>query len=266
MKRSRIVLFVFAALSFTGLGPAFAADMPLKAPPLPQPTWTGFYLGGTVGAAWGRSNADTATVVVPGGEFDPATIATINAAGMQRVDSSGFTGGIEAGYNWQPFGNPLLLGIEADLEAFDLRGNATTGPVVVPGPDSFTITSAVSTDWLATVRGRLGYAAGNWLFYGTGGAAFSKVNANFSFFDSSLAITENAATSNWKTGYTVGGGIEAKVYGPWSAKAEFLYVNLGSVSTSGVFGAGLLFFPQPFTHTLSLSADIVRVGLNYHFQ
>lgn len=265
MRCSRILLF--AALLFNPLDQVFAADLALKAPPPPPPpTWAGFYIGGTVGGAWGSSNADTSTVVVPGGEFNPVSIATINAAGVQSLRSSGFTGGFEAGYNWQPLGNPLLLGIEADIQAFNLRGNATTGPIAIPGPDSFTITSAVNTDWLATVRGRIGFVAGNWLIYGTGGAAFSRINTNFSLFDAAFNITETASTSGSKNGYTVGGGIEAKLSASWSAKVEYLYVNLGSVSTSGTLGTGVLVITQPFNHTLNLQADIVRVGLNYHFQ
>ena len=126
---------------------------------------------------------------------------------------------------------------------------------------NFTIMSSASTDWLATARGRLGVAANNWLFFATGDAAFTALHGGFSFFDT-FGATESVSFSNGKTGYTVGGGVEAGLWGRWTVKAEYLYVNFGAVSATGFLAQ----FPtQPLSHNIDLKANIARVGLNYRF-
>src|SRR5579863_6423956 len=136
--------------------------------------WTGPYVGGLIGGGWGTggggSSANTSTIFLGGGaEFGPGEVATFNANGPQNLSGSGFLGGLEAGYNWQP--NLLLLGIEGDIDLFDMNGFATTGSLPYAA-GNFTITSRVNANWLATLRGRIGVAPGDWLFYVTGGAAF----------------------------------------------------------------------------------------------
>ena len=142
------------------------------------------------------------------------------------------------------------------------------------------MTSAAHTDWLFTLRGRLGLAANNWLFYVTGGLAVTNLRGDFTFSDNCGDIAncngpggpnafESASLSN-KIGYAVGGGAEAGLWGNWSLKAEYLYVNVTSQSASvvGIISTpGLLPFAasNPFTHTLELRAHIARVGLNYRF-
>src|SRR5208283_4222237 len=101
-------------------------------------------------------------------------------------------------------------------------------------PSTFTVSSNASTTWLATARGRLGVAANNWLFFATGGAAFTNLGGNFAFNDNfPPPEAEAVSLSNTKTGYTVGGGIEAGLWGRWTAKAEYLYVDFGTVSGTG---------------------------------
>jgi outer membrane immunogenic protein len=257
---------VIAALATVGLGlglvsPAAAAVRP-PAPP-PAYNWTGFYIGGTVGGAWGNFNPTSSTMTVPVGELNAADVAAINSAGLQ-IKPDGFTGGFEAGYNWQP--SYLLFGLEGDIESFHLSGSATTGPILYHGgAGTFTLTSNASTDWLATARGRLGYVAGSWLFYATGGAAFTDLHGNFSFAETAFGGSEAASLSSSKTGYTVGGGIETSLSREWSVKAEYLFVDFGTVSAYGTAAGGVLIPTQPFTHTMDLKANIARLGLNYHF-
>src|SRR5580658_7689362 len=184
--------FAFGALF--GAQCAFAADLSLaplyKAPPA-QVTqaynWTGFYIGANGGGGWGHSYWDA------------------NATGMNL---SGAQVGGTAGYNWQS-GN-AVFGLEGDLDWSNLKGSATT--TLCP------FGCNTSDTWLSTVRGRAGYAFGSVLPYVTGGLAVGDIRAGFPGF--ATASTTNA-------GWTVGGGIEVALPGNWSAKAEYLHVDLG---------------------------------------
>jgi outer membrane immunogenic protein len=264
-----VALVAFAASS------AIAADMPLKAPVYapapfaPAYNWTGFYVGGTVGGAWGNFDPSTATVFSPVGYFATTSVSAVNAVGQQTISPSRFTGGFEAGYNWQA--GRYVFGIESDIESFRLSGSSTTGPVLYPccAPTSFTLNSNASTSWLATTRGRLGVAVDNWLFFGTGGVAFTNLNGNFSLSDTFATAAESASLSSTKAGYAVGGGVEAGLWGRWTVKAEYLYVNFGTVSTTSnnltAFTPPIAFPANAFTHSIDLKANIARLGLNYRF-
>jgi outer membrane immunogenic protein len=160
----------------------------------------------------------------------------------------------------------LLFSLEGDIESFHLSGSASTGPVVYHGgAGTFTLTSNASTDWLATARGRLGYVAGNWLFFATGGFAFTDLHGNFSFSETAFGGSEAASLSISKAGYTVGGSVEVSLSRQWSVKAEYLFVDFGTVSAFGTAAGGVLVPTYPFTHTMDLKANLARVGLNYHF-
>jgi outer membrane immunogenic protein len=243
---------------------ALAADMAVKAPPLPPASpWTGYYIGVIAGGAWGTFDPRTSTVEVPGGEINPPSIAAINAAGAQKINATSAIGGLEAGYNWQP--GPYLFGLEADIEWLHLSGVATTGAVpLVGGGGTFSVTSAANIDWLATARGRLGYvAANNWLFYVTGGAAFTTLRGNFTFSETISNVAETAAISKAVVGYTVGGGVEVPLSRQWSIKAEYLFVDFAKVSASGTLPTPIPTYPV--SHTLDLKLNIARLGANYHF-
>src|SRR6516162_8448936 len=164
--------------------PAFAADMAVKAPrPLPAPapvySWTGFYVGGNVGYAWSRASMDS-SIFAPNctGPACPALLMAM--ANSQSMTSNGFTGGFQAGANYQT--GPWVIGIEADIESFRLRNSFAFGPIRLippPAPGSpITLTSSgsVDTNWLATERPRVGVAFANFLVYATGGVAFTKQN------------------------------------------------------------------------------------------
>ncbi|MGC1776391.1 MAG: outer membrane beta-barrel protein [Xanthobacteraceae bacterium] len=262
-------LGIITALAVGGLAtiivaPASAAPRVPVSPPTPVFNWTGFYVGGTAGGAWGSFNPSSSTAMVPVGELSAADVQAINAAGSQSIRPDGFTGGFEAGYNWQP--SNFLFGLEGDIEAFHLSGSASSGPMLYHGgAGTFTVTSNASADWLATARGRLGYVAGNWLFYATGGAAFTDLHGSFSFSETAFGGAEAASLSSSKTGYAVGGGVEASLSRQWSLKAEYLFVDFGTVSASGTAAGGVLVPTYPFTHTMDLKANIARLGLNYHF-
>jgi outer membrane immunogenic protein len=238
-----------------GMAVATAADLPTAkpAPVLQAPAynWTGFYLGGNLGGAWGSFDPSTSTVFSPIGYFATTSPPAINTVGGQSIKPAGFTGGVEGGYNWQA-GN-LVVGFEADFGYLGLRGSAS-GSALYPccAPTAFTVNSSAHTDWLITARPRVGLAYDNLLFFATGGLAAA-----------------SGSFSNIKTGYALGGGVEAGLWAHWTVKAEYTYVNFGRVSTSSsnltAFTPAFAFPTNVFTHSAELSASLVRLGVNYRF-
>jgi outer membrane immunogenic protein len=273
-----VVLRKFVAALFTvaisAVG-ASAADLPVrtytKAPAAVAPVynWTGFYVGLNAGSAWNQSRAATTTVFDPAGYFSVTSVPAIASVGNQRINSSGFTGGLTAGYNWQV--GSAVLGIESDFNYFGVKGS-TSGTGLYPGfaPAGFTVNSSVSSDWLFTLRGRAGVlVTPGFLLYGTGGLAIANVKSNFLFTDTFDTASESASISTTRYGWTAGVGGEYALINGWSVKAEYLYVDLGRASTTSTnltSGVPLVAWPvNVFTHSVDLRSNIVRVGLNYKF-
>lgn len=213
---------------------AFAADLPRRSPPpvfVPPPlfTWTGVYLGGDIGYAWGTDRV---------------------SALFDAISSSpqGVVGGGHIGYNYQI--NQFVLGLEGDVQGANFRNN-------IVGP--FTGTAYYTNVPIqGSVRGRLGFAWDRTLFYVTGGAAFADVDHSyygglvtaglpFGYFNRSSA----------RVGWTVGAGVEYALSNNWSVRGEYRYSDFGS-STDTVFGT----FSSPY-HKLEQHA--VRVGFSYKF-
>jgi outer membrane immunogenic protein len=257
--------------------PAFAADMAVKAPPpAPAPvySWTGWYVGLNAGVTWGQSDVNSAfSCPGPGSCFysNPLNLAAFSAAGTGSLSDTGFIGGIQTGYNWQS-GN-LVAGLEADFNSFNFhRSRSVSGLVPVPlVGESFLVTTGVKTDWLFTARGRLGWTiAPGYLLYATGGLALSEINVTNSFANTLTAAFDAVAGasggSTTKAGWTIGGGIEAALSGKWTVKAEYLYVDLGSVSTTLVTNVPTFnTVGDVMTTSANLRASIARVGVNYRF-
>ena len=253
---------------------AHAADIArpvYKAAPVPVASynWTGFYIGGNAGYAWGESHA-TSSFTCPdaGGGCPfavPANLAAFTRAGAGAIDADGFTGGGQAGYNWQS--GVIVLGVEADFNAFDLSGSRqVTGPVPSIVGSTFTSTTSFSTDWLFTGRARLGWvAAPNLLLYGTGGVAITEIEASNAFSDTGLSTSGASSARDTKVGYAVGGGAEWAIEGNWTVKAEYLYVDFGSGMTTAAVGNAGPSVDNVFATSVDLSAHIVRGGLNYRF-
>jgi len=165
------------------------------------------------------------------------------------LDDGGFGGG-QIGYNWQGIWHPhFVFGIEADIQGsgIDNRGLAT----LIPSGNI--ANHEISIDYFGTVRGRLGYAAGPLLIYGTGGFAYGGVNIRFH-----VPATGNVfTTNNAQPGFAAGGGLEYKFSRAWSVKAEYQYIDLdhdNAVSSSG-----------SFIRTKDTELNTVRAGINYHF-
>jgi opacity protein-like surface antigen len=252
--------FLFAANAVSS-----AADLlPTTKGPPPAPAvynWTGFYAGVNAGGAFGSFDPITATI--PGSYFGPANSAAVNAAGVQRIDPAGFTGGAQIGYNWQV--GRFVGGLEADFNYLHLNGAANSGAVPYPGifGYQFVVSSYANSDWLFTLRPRIGFAADNWLFYGTGGLAVTNLRTDFVFTDQifgSLNAVQSALVNTDKLGYAIGGGVEWGLTDQLSLKAEYLHVGFDRTAAKQT---GSNIPTQPFYQSADLSGDIVRVGLNY---
>jgi outer membrane immunogenic protein len=253
MKR---LLLATTALAVAAIASqASAADLPARmytkaAPIAPITNWTGLYIGGNVGGGFGTGNTDFAIAGLGG---VPATL---------NNKPGGVLGGGQIGYNWQL--GTTLFGLEADIQGTGIKGDG--GPVtailantgaVIPGS---ALTSSESLPWFGTVRARLGVlATPSLLLYATGGLAYGSVETTANTFFSAGNQTP-ASFSDTKTGWTAGAGLEWMFTRGWSAKVEYLYVDLGSTSATATSTLGI-----PATYTSHLQENTVRFGVNYHF-
>jgi outer membrane immunogenic protein len=259
---NRTILFAGIVLGL-GIGRGLAADLVVKVPlpPAPDYSWTGFYVGLNAGGAWGRDRVNTEQFF-PVPPFFAVDRAAISGAASPTFNPSSFTGGAQAGYNLQY--DQWLFGLEGDFEYLGLKGSrGGTFPFPSTPATFFSTATNVSTNWLFTLRPRLGWIANNWLIYATGGLAVG--NEKFTQIITLLSPgVETASFSTTRTGWTVGGGVEYALPRNWSVKGEYLYVDYGAVNTTGNVNV-----PQPppfFTaSSVHLTTNIVRVGLNYQF-
>jgi outer membrane immunogenic protein len=246
------IFVAFVALSaMVATAPALAADMPLKAPPpLPAPMWTGWYIGGNIGGSFGRASDSSSFAGAP---FSSTT-----------ANLDGVLGGGQIGYNWQS--GSWIFGLEADIQATSEQGTATssvTGFVagIAVTPVTGTLADTEKLPWLGTARARIGITPSpNWLLYGTGGLAYGEIDSNETLTVGTGLVTSNVNTI--KAGWTVGAGVEGWLGSNWTAKLEYLYVDLGSVTNSFT---GLSIF-TPMVLNSHVTDNIVRAGLNYHFK
>jgi outer membrane immunogenic protein len=235
----RLVVASIGALAI-GLTTANAADIrarPAYSPPPPAPppgyTWTGLYWGGNVGYSWGRADND-------------ANVGLVTFSESEKIE--GVIGGFQSGYNYQ-FG-AWVWGFETDIQASGQKGDST----FLPNPRT-QLTTDHKLEWFGTSRSRLGFlAAPNILLYGTAGVAYGQVKDTFTATGLTVAT---ATVKDVKAGWTAGGGIEGALGGGWSAKLEYLYMDLGKLeqTLSTPFGTE--------TFTSRVTDHIARVGLNY---
>jgi outer membrane immunogenic protein len=247
----RKITIIFAALALSG--PAFAADMAVKAPPPPVvPTWDGIYVGLNGGYSVGHDPYIQSDFVGIG----PARMITTPQGGLF---------GAQAGYNWQ-HGN-VVLGVEGDAQ-WTSQKSSTCGVTCLE--NYFAEFDAVSIhqklSWFSTARARLGYADGNFLFYVTGGGAWGGVKETIQDAVETVPFVPLNFSSTL-AGWVGGIGLEVLLGGPWSAKIEYLHLDLGKWTAAGVTPAacGPAVCSGPFTDvtTTAVRDDIVRFGVNY---
>ena len=250
--------------------PALIAGWPVYSRPVvvaaPVYNWTGLYVGGNAGYGWGRIDTVYTSPGIPFGFLAVDQIAS-SANGSPGLRPTGFVGGGQIGYNWQ-VAPSWIVGGEADFNAFALKDTFNANLATPIAGPQITHTN-VESNWLFTFRGRAGYAFDRWLVYGTGGLAVANVNFEQSnpYPAFPLSSSDNFSASTTRTGWTAGAGVEYIFVHNWSLKAEYLYVDLGSISgTSSTTGYANVAALVTHTHqTDDFRANIVRVGLNYKF-
>lgn len=229
-------LLVATALTLATCGQAVAADLS-SSPAEPSAEaygWSGIYLGVNGGYSFGGSSWSDSVTGGSTGTFS----------------TSGFLFGGTVGANYQV--GSYVLGIEADADWTDPSGAAT-----------FTKTSFcaggcnTASDWLATVRGRVGYAFERVLVYGTAGTAFGNVQASYS---------NDPVTTTTGIGWTAGVGVEVAVVTNWTAKLEYLFVDLpnGSCTTNCAI-QNPMGPPVIPNIAIKFNESIFRLGINYKF-
>ena len=236
--------------------------------PAPSSNWTGFYVGGYAGVNWARATANTSTVFSPTGYFASSSVPAITTAGRQKLDTTGFTGGGQFGYNHQS--GSFVVGAEADFGAMTgSKTVASTTTYPCCAPTAFTVTQSVKTRWLFTARPRVGFASNKALFYVTGGLALTDLNYQALFTDTFATAHENGGVKKTRAGWTGGGGIEYKFGNKWSVKGEYLYVDFRRATVTSTnltaFTPSISFPTNIFTHSIFLAEHSLRFGVNYHF-
>src|ERR1700728_1120841 len=226
-------MLIAGALALAAGGQAWAADLPPAAAPpprapaayIPAPpvyNWGGLYIGINGGGAFGNSN----------------WTATGGTTGNFNLD--GFLVGGTLGANFQ-FG-AFVVGVEGDGDWSTVQGSTTCFTGFAAG-----FTCKTSSEWLATLRGRAGYAIDRVLVYGTAGGAAANIDANLSGF---------GTTNNTEFGWTAGGGIEFAITPNWTAKVEYLFVDLANGSCSSpCTTAG-----APSSVAVKFDESVVRAG------
>jgi opacity protein-like surface antigen len=287
VQKLSVASVVIAAVAFSV--PARAADMP-PVPMAPVPIalpfdWEGFYVGVHTGSAtnsvdFTQTNVGWTGLTVPG----PTTNRNTGESGTLRATN--VIGGLQAGYNWVLPG-PYLFGLEADISGTDISSTVLTNP---PGDPSAVAQWNDKVNVFGTARARLGYIAGPWLLYATGG---------FGWEYDKLTRTQLAATgglvgappvllvdlnapqagtamtaSHLRAGWTAGAGVEWAFARTWTVKLEYLHIDTQSeLMSSGRFNFANVTGPAATFQTSSsvtaqtgnLTLDTVRIGVNHTF-
>jgi outer membrane immunogenic protein len=286
--RTTGTIAILATTILATITSAQSADMPVKARPLVPAeafSWTGLYIGANVGGAWSRNNGDSdfgplfpPFIVLPPAVAIPTVIPGQLDVLKGSGNKSGIIGGGQIGYNWQV--NQFVLGAEADAVGTGLKGSTasasrTIGPPIFAVPVTQTVTVDVGhIDWMATFRGRVGFAVDRALFYVTGGGAVAEIGGSRTTLVNGPGINIPAGTffannggSTTVWGWTVGGGIEWAFNQNWSVAGEYRHADFGNRGTAFDIPSGLAAGPVFFTGTSHsrLTVDQATARLNYRF-
>jgi outer membrane immunogenic protein len=266
-------------------------EPPYEAIQSPGQDWTGYYIGVNAGGTWSGNSVDVTTVstfintaaLTPLGQTSgPAAAA--GATGSFPVNRTGFIGGGQYGYNYQ-ISSSVVAGIEADIQGVAGATGSSGVTNVTPRTGFFPPNTMVTTvgvrqrlDYLGTVRGRLGFLVTPTLWaYATGGLAYGGVESSTSITTSenpitgSTTATGSGSAPTARLGWTAGGGVEWAFAPSWSAKAEYLYYDLGTATygngplTSFLTGTTTVNFVDSSSSSTRFTGSIARVGINYQF-
>jgi outer membrane immunogenic protein len=285
----KLAIAVAGSALITGIAAANAADMAVKAAPIPMApavfSWTGFYIGANVGGAWTGNNGGSdfgplfpPFIVLPPAVAIPTVIPGQLASLVGDGRRSGVIGGGQIGYNWQV--NQFVLGVEADAVGTGLKGSTASASRTIGAPIfAVPVTQTVTVDfghveWMASFRGRAGFAVNQALFYVTGGGAVAEFGGSrttlvngpgISIPAGTFVTTTGGSTTRW--GWTVGGGIEWAFNQNWSVAGEYRYTDFGNRASTFDIPSGLAAGPVFFTGTgrSRLTVEQATLRLNYRF-
>ena len=241
---------------------AATADLPLKVPEAPAYQWSGCYVGLNLGG--GASGTNFTSTVDPGTHFlgvDPAVVAGSGGGG---ANADGLLAGGQAGCNWQ--NGTLVLGLEGDFDYFHSNPNFSNNTNTLSnGVTPFTISQSLTTDFLATVRPRIGIGADRNLAYITGGAAFTRVGYTETYSDGAAPPGAGLATaSKYLAGWAAGAGWEYALFEHWTVRAEYLIAGFPKISALGAItdaGGG----SNVLHGSSDLTIQLIRAGVNLKF-
>jgi len=247
---AKLVAVLCAAIGLSA--PAFAADLPPPVAPrapaayvpvvLPVYNWSGIYLGINGGYGFGSSEWT-----------DPLNTSGATSSGNFNTNG-GLVGGT-LGVNFQTGG--FVFGVEGDWDWQGLRGTSNgsfcnaihTPGIALPSCET-------KSDWIATIRGRAGYAADRVLFYATGGGAAGNVQTG---------LNTLSLQSNTEYGWTAGAGIEWAFADNWMAKVEYLFVDLGNSTCNNSANCGFDAATVPANDSVKFTESMIRAGVNFKF-
>jgi outer membrane immunogenic protein len=237
-------------------------------------------VGGYIGYSWGHTSTDYTTV-------DPAGPTVERNA--DSINMNGVIGGAQAGYNYR-FQQNFLVGLEADIQASGEKGsnnplichsNAVAPFTGVCDFGTINDNYTEKLEWFGTVRARAGYLISpTWLVYATGGLAYGRLtrNDNYAYFaqffcnsgggagGAGVCTPQSNSLSSTNTGWTVGAGVEAEITGHWTAKLEYLYMDLAGLGTQTfALTSGNPPLINLTTNSHHFTDNILRVGVNYRF-
>ena len=230
--------------------PAFAADLPSKKSAAEAPVvaktandWNGFYIGALAGYGW--SDVTTGDIA----------ISELGTGPGIKYSPKGFSGGVEAGYNYQI--NNIVFGVEVDGSLGSITGKLSN-PVDVGAGNNFSVST--TSNWVASARGRLGFTFDRVLVFATGGIAGTGLKTSVTDIYDLGAEVYTPSVNETRTGWVIGGGSEVKLDSNWSLKAEYLYYDFGSKTESFYESA-----PRTISTSGKYTMQQARIGINYKF-
>ena len=242
--------------------PGFAADLPVAPAPAPvaYPSWTGFYIGVSVGAAW--QNFSSGSINDPNG--------ILASGGLAGGSALGAVGGFQAGYNWQ-FAPAWVVGVEGDFSwtsLSDQRGGApAVGTNGLPAGPGSSVTLNANTQWLASAGAKLGFTGwfNNTMLYVTGGGAWENIEYNATFITTPPLNLANPSQTTTKSGWVAGVGAEWMATPNILLRAEYLYYGIDSSNNLSAVA-----FPTPAPLPVAVNwgkenIQVFRVAGSYKF-
>jgi outer membrane immunogenic protein len=263
---SRFMLAAIAASALAVSAPAFAQNTDAQ----DNTPWHGWYAGINLGGDWGHGSQHLSAAPANGAVvIPPADIANIDTT-VFKSNPAGFTGGIEGGYNYKYKSSGLLLGAETDFDYMNVDQKVSktfqSALSVNPPPatpPTVTIGQRLKTNWIWTLRPRIGWVFGDrWLLYATGGLAVGDIKQEVSYVDTLVpSHAANFSKSDTHVGWTAGVGAGYALSPNWSMKVEWLYADLGTISGAATTPNGYAVIGS----SGKLQSNMVRVGVDYRF-